>query len=84
MLPNYGERWRCGETISTAFVESCVNAVINKRFCKKQQMQWTKKGAHLLLQMRTRGLNGELGAKFQQWYPGFTIQTEDEDIKLVA
>src|SRR5260363_202863 len=27
-----------------------VNAVINKRFAKKQQMQWSKRGTHLLLQ----------------------------------
>lgn len=76
MIPNYGERWRYGETISTAFVESSVNAVINKRFCKKQQMQWSKKGAHLLLQMRTRVLNGELeqnssnGIPVSQYKPG--------------
>ena len=29
-IPNYGERRRCGETISTAFVESTVNQVISK------------------------------------------------------
>ena len=28
-IPNYGERWRYGETISTAFVESTVNQVIS-------------------------------------------------------
>lgn len=38
-VPNYGERWRHGEVISTSFVESTVNAVVGKRFCKKQQMQ---------------------------------------------
>jgi hypothetical protein len=27
-------------------------------------------GAHLLLQVRTLVLNGELHDKFQQWYPG--------------
>jgi hypothetical protein len=36
---NYGERFRSGERISTAFVESTVNTVIGKRFAKKQQMQ---------------------------------------------
>jgi hypothetical protein len=30
-IPNYGERRRCGETISTAFVESTVNQVVSKR-----------------------------------------------------
>jgi hypothetical protein len=49
-IPNYGERWRYGEAIATGFVESTVNQVISKRFCKKQQMQWSRKGAHLLLQ----------------------------------
>ena len=42
LIPNYGERWRNGETISTAFVESAINPVVAKRFVKKQQMQWTK------------------------------------------
>lgn len=67
---NYGERFRSGERISTAFVESTVNTVIGKRFAKKQQMQWTPRGAHLLLQTRTRALDGTLRAMFERWYPG--------------
>src|SRR5260370_26560107 len=46
---NYGERWRQGEAVATGFVESTVNAVVSKRMVKKQQMQWTPKGSHLLL-----------------------------------
>jgi len=34
-IPNYGERRRYGEPISTAFVESTVNVVVSKRFAKK-------------------------------------------------
>ena len=56
-IPNYGDRYRHGDRISTAFVESAVNQVIAKRMVKKQQMRWTKRGAHLLLQVRTRVLN---------------------------
>ena len=67
-IPNYGERYRYGERISTGFVESTVNQVF-PRFCKKQQMQWTKRGAHLLLQARVKTLNQELEAVFQRWYP---------------
>jgi hypothetical protein len=37
-IPNYGERYRQGETISTAFVESTINQVVSRRFVKKQQM----------------------------------------------
>ena len=37
-IPNFGERYRQGEPISTAFVESAINQVVSKRFVKKQQM----------------------------------------------
>jgi hypothetical protein len=73
-IPNYGERYRYGERISTGFVESTVNQVISRRFCKKQQMQWTKRGAHLLLQMRVKTLNQELGTVFQRWYPDLQLE----------
>jgi len=49
-IPNYGELYRCEEAISTSFVESTVNDVVSKRFVKKQAMQWSPLGAHLLLQ----------------------------------
>ena len=68
-LINYGERFRAGERISSCLAESTVNAVISKRFAKRQQMQWTKRGAHLLLQTRTRTLDGMLRPLFEQWYP---------------
>lgn len=82
-IPNYGERWRYGEAISTAFVESSVNAVVNKRFNKKQQMQWSRRGAHLLLQTRTRVFNNELAAQFERWYPGFG-QKDTHKTKVAA
>jgi hypothetical protein len=70
-IPNYGERYRHGERISTGFVESTVNQVISKRFCKRQQRPWTPRGAHLLLQIRTRVCNGEWETPCRAWYPGF-------------
>jgi hypothetical protein len=73
-IPNFGERYRQGETISTAFVESTINQVVSRRFVKKQQMQWTLKGAHLLLQTRTKVLNNELEDVFRRWYPQFRAQ----------
>jgi len=74
-VPNYGERYRAGETISSSFVESTVNQVISKRMVKKQQMRWTPRGAHLLLQVRTRVLNDQLAGDFHRWYPEFTHTT---------
>ena len=73
-IPNFGERYRQGETISTAFVESTINQVVSRRFVKKQQMQWTLRGAHLLLQTRTKVLNNELEDVFRGWYPRFRPQ----------
>ena len=70
-IPNFGERYHQGDTISTAFVESTINQVVNKRFVKRRQMQWTQKGAHLLLQTRTKVLDGDLESVFRWWYPQF-------------
>lgn len=78
-VPNYGERRRYGEVISTSFAESTVNAVVSKRFCKKQQMQWTPRGAHLLLQIRTKVLNSELSEVFRLRYPGFREATIEQE-----
>src|SRR4029434_4931292 len=47
-IPNYGERYRNGERISTGFVESTVNQVVSRRMVKKQQMRWRHQGAPLL------------------------------------
>src|SRR3954447_18074044 len=66
-IPDYGERRRYAEPISTAFAESTVN--LGKRFAKKQQMQWSKAGAHLLLQTRTQTLDGTLPQTSRKWYP---------------
>ena len=77
LIPNYGERYRNGEPIATGFVESTVNEVVSKRFCKKQQMAWSKEGAHLLLQTRVRVLNGELAGIFKGWYPDLDMKAEE-------
>ena len=70
MIPNYAERRRYGERVSTGFVKSAINTVVGKRFGKRQQMQWSKPGAHLMLQARTRTLDDTLRGKFEQWHPG--------------
>lgn len=82
-IPNYGERYRQGEMISTAFVESTINQVVSRRFVKKQQMQWTLKGAHLLLQTRTKVLNNELEDVFRRWFARFRpkAQTDSSEQK---
>ena len=77
LIPHDGQRYRNGEAIATGFVESTVNQVVSKRFCKKQQMQGSKPGAHLLLQTRVKTLDGELSALFKRWYPDMDIEGEE-------
>ena len=83
-LPNYGERYRNGERIASGFVESAVNQVVSKRMIKHQQMQWTQRGAHLLLQIRTRVLNEEWEDTFRRWYPGFRPHAEEPVLQAAA
>ena len=51
-------------------MESTVNLVVSQRFAKKQQMQWSKLGAHRLLQTRTRTLDGTLRETVHRVVPG--------------
>jgi hypothetical protein len=82
-IPDYGDRYRNDEIITTSFVESAVNQVVSKRFVKAQQMRWSQRGAHLLLQIRTHVLNKELCSRFQHWYPGMADESEPE-LQLAA
>jgi hypothetical protein len=61
---------------------------VSKRMVKKQQMRWTPEGAHLLLQTRTRTLNGDLAGTFRTWYPSFSLDDcatiDDEELPAAA
>ena len=81
-IPNYRDRYYYGEAISTGFVESTVNQVVSKRMVKKQQMRWTKRGAHLLLQVRTKVINNEWRDTFCRWYPNMV--SVDEELEMAA
>jgi len=58
------------------------NQVVSKRMVKKQQMRWSQKDAHLLLQFRTRVLNDDFRDVFRKWYPNFA--QGDEEQRLAA
>jgi hypothetical protein len=82
LIPNYGERHRCGEAISSALAESAVNQIVAKRMAKKQQMRWSPTGAQLFLQVRTAVLNNDLARCFRRWYPGFTHNGSPAEIEV--
>jgi hypothetical protein len=83
-IPNYGDRYRNEEAISSAVAESTVNQIVSKRFVKKQQMRWTRRGAHHLLQIRTRVLDDTLAATFQRRYPGMETAEPERELALAA
>jgi hypothetical protein len=55
--------------MSTGFVESVINQIVDKRCDKRQSTRWTPRGAHLLLKTRTRILNGDLDQLIRRRYP---------------
>ena len=66
---SYREWRNARKRISTSAVECTVNRLIGRRMCKSQHMCWSKRGAHLLLQVRCAVLNGDLLAGFRRWFP---------------
>lgn len=59
-IVDYGARYRSGRRIATSLAESAVNSLIAKRMVKNQQMRWSPRGAHLMLQVRAAVNNGNL------------------------
>lgn len=76
----YSIAHRDKEPVSTAPVESTINHLINHRMNKSQQMSWTARGAHYMLQVRVAIANRVLGPIFSRWYPGFS--TPDPQLSL--
>jgi hypothetical protein len=62
---NYGNRYRAGQRISTAFVESMVNEIDTKGMVKKQQMRWNRHTVQSLLGVRIQVFNGTLEDAFR-------------------
>ena len=60
-LIDYGRRHRAGKPISTSRAEGTVNQLVSARMNKRQQMRWSPRGAHRVLQVRTAVLDGRLG-----------------------
>jgi len=75
-IPDYGDRYRNKETISTAFAESAVNQLVRLRMVKQQQMHWTQRATHLLLQVRAQVLNNDFRETFRRWYPAMKLENE--------
>jgi len=60
-LIDYGQRHRAGKPISTSRAEGTVNQLVSARMNKRQQMRWSPRGAHRVLQVRAAVLDGRFG-----------------------
>jgi hypothetical protein len=60
LIIDYAEGRRTGEPISTATTESTVQWLLHRRMGANQQMRWSPRGAHRMLQVRTAVANGTL------------------------
>ena len=70
-LVDYQRERMKGRRISSASAESVMSHVVNRRMSKRQQMRWSMKGAHCLLQTRVELLDGRLEDHFASLYPHF-------------
>jgi hypothetical protein len=51
-LVNYNEREKANKPFTSQVAESHIDSIINARHKRKQKMQWTREGAHNVLQIR--------------------------------
>ena len=65
-LVNYAERHRAGLRVGTSITEGTANFLVNRRMAKSQQLRWSRRGADLLLQVRSAVYNGTFGSGFGQ------------------
>ena len=83
-LVHYAARRLHGEPISTAFVESTVNAIVARRMNKKQQMRWNRMTVQPFLDVRMAVLDGTLGHVVRHRYPDFRPANDEHGAEAVA
>ena len=65
-IVNYGARYRSGRRVATSVAEFPVNSLVAKRMVKNQEMRWSQRGAHLMLQVRAAMMNGNLRQRLRE------------------
>jgi hypothetical protein len=65
-LVNYQERDEQNQTYTSQVAESHIESVINARHKKSGKMQWTREGAHKVLQIRGMIASKEWGNRWQE------------------
>jgi len=58
-LVNYSEREEANQVFTSQVIESHIDTIINTRHKRKQKMQWSREGAHNVLQIRAKMVSNE-------------------------
>jgi hypothetical protein len=64
-LINYDQRKSSGKVYTSQTAESQIDSLINARHKRKQKMQWTREGAHNVLQIRAKMESQEWNGQWQ-------------------
>lgn len=64
-LINYDERDNSGKAYTSQVAESHIDSLINARHKRKKKMQWTREGAHNVLQIRAKMASEEWNEQWQ-------------------
>jgi hypothetical protein len=64
IIIDYATTRRREEPLSTALTERTVQWLLHRRMNAQQQMRWSPRGAHLMLKVRTSGVNGTLNRDY--------------------
>lgn len=70
-IVDYGARDRSGRRIAPSLAEFAMNSLVARRMVKKQHMQWSRRGAHLMLEIRAAVMNGNLRGQLSYQPPIF-------------
>jgi hypothetical protein len=73
---NYARRYRAGQREGSSITEGTANVLVNRRMNKSRQMRWSRRGADLLLPVRSAVYNGTLGSGFGQIFHAFSDRAE--------
>ena len=65
-IVNYNERKEMGKTFTSQVAESHIESIINARHKKSGKMQWSREGAHNLLQIRSEIISKTWVGQWQQ------------------
>ena len=75
-LVNYAKRYRAELRVGTSITEGTANFLVNRRMNKSQQMRWSRRGAGLLLQVRSAVYNGTFGSGLGHLFQPHANQNE--------